>query len=217
MEKKTLALIIAVILIVGAIMYLEQFRPNTSYTGSPVAPGARAAINAEKMQKYEYAKEIAKPSGYINTDNITIASQIGKNVVLVDFWTYSCINCERTIPYLNMWQEKYHDKGLVIIGVHTPEFLFEHDINNVRAAVRKFGIQYPVVLDNDYATWSSYGNHYWPADYLIDIDGFVVYKHFGEGDYEVTEKKIQDLLQERANALGVTLAIPNTPESPGMR
>ena len=210
MERRTIALIIAVILIAGAIAYLQQFSPNKSYTGTSVAPGNRTAINAEKALKYERAKEIALPSGFVNVDNITIGSLIGKKVILVDFWTYSCINCERTIPYLNMWYAKYHDKGLEIIGVHTPEFPFEHDIANVRRAVTKFGIRYPVVLDNDYATWGSYGNQYWPADYLIDIDGFVVDKHFGEGDYDVTEKKIQDLLQERADALGITVSIPNT-------
>jgi thiol-disulfide isomerase/thioredoxin len=210
MENKTLALIVAVILIAGAILYLQQFTPNKSYTGTQVTPGNRTAINAEKALKYEYAKEIALPSGFVNVDNITIGSLIGKEVILVDFWTYSCINCERTIPYLNMWYSKYHPYGLEIIGVHTPEFPFEHDITNVRRAVTKFGIRYPVVLDNAYATWGSYGNQYWPADYLIDIDGFVVDKHFGEGDYDVTEQKIRDLLQERADALSLTIVLPNT-------
>jgi thiol-disulfide isomerase/thioredoxin len=210
MERRTIALIIAVILIAGAIAYLQQFSPDKSYAGTSVAPGNRTAVNAEKAPKYERAKEIALPSGFVNIDNITIRGLIGKDVILVDFWTYSCINCERTIPYLNMWYAKYHDKGLEIIGVHTPEFPFEHDITNVRRAVAKSGIRYPVVLDNDYATWGSYGNQYWPADYLIDIDGFVVDKHFGEGDYDATEKKIQALLQERADALGITIPVPNT-------
>src|SRR5208337_3130964 len=152
MEKRTIALVVAVILIAGAIVYLQQFTPNKSYVGTPVAPGNRAAINAEKVKIYPYAKEIAEPSGFVNVDNITVGSLIGKDVILVDFWTYSCINCERTIPYLNMWYAEYHDQGLEIIGVHTPEFPFEHDIGNVRRAVNKFGIQYPVVLDNDYTT-----------------------------------------------------------------
>ncbi len=146
----------------------------------------------------------------MNVDNITIGSLIGKEVILVDFWTYSCINCERTIPYLNAWYAKYHNTGLEIIGVHTPEFQFEHNIDNVREAVKKFGIRYPVVLDNNYATWSSYNNQYWPEDYLIDIDGFIVDKHIGEGDYDTTEKKIQALLQERAEALGINITISNT-------
>jgi len=209
MEKRTIALIIALILIAGAIVYLGQFTPNKSYQGTTVAPGSRTAINAEKAKLYPYAIEIAKPSGFVNVDNITIASLIGKKVILVDFWTYSCINCERTFPYLNMWYAKYHDQGLEIIGVHTPEFQFEHNIDNVRLAVQKFGIKYPVVLDNDYATWGSYGNQYWPEDYLIDIDGFIVQRHIGEGDYDTTEKEIQNLLRERAVALGLNITISN--------
>jgi len=214
MEKRTIALIIALILIAGAIVYLGQFSPNKSYTGTAVAPGSRTAINAEKAKLYPYAIELAKPSGFVNVDNITIGSLIGKKVILVDFWTYSCINCERTIPYLNMWYEKYHDQGLEIIGVHTPEFQFEHNIDNVRRAVQKFGIKYPVVLDNDYATWGSYGNQYWPEDYLIDIDGFIVQRHIGEGDYDTTETEIQNLLRERVDALGIRINITNTTVTP---
>jgi len=215
MEKRTIALLIALILIAGAIVYLEQFSPDKAFTGTAVAPGNRTAINAEKALKYPYAKEIAKPSGFINTANITIGGLVGKKVILVDFWTYSCINCERTIPYLNLWYSKYRDKGLEIVGVHTPEFPFEHDIGNVQMAVKKFGIQYPVVLDNEYATWGSYGNQYWPEDYLIDIDGFIVDRHIGEGDYDTTEHEIQALLRERATALNITVEIPNTTSTPG--
>ncbi len=214
MEKKTVVLIISLVLIAGAIVYLQQFSPNKTYTGISVSPGNRTAINAEKAQKYEYAKEIADPSGFVNVDNITIGSLIGKKVILVDFWTYSCINCERTIPYLNMWYTKYHDQGLEIIGVHSPEFQFEHDINNVRAAVKKYDIHYPVVLDNDFATWGSYQNQYWPEEYLIDIDGFIVDRHIGEGDYDTTETEIQSLLKERADALGIQINISNTTGSP---
>ncbi|MGA2103894.1 MAG: redoxin domain-containing protein [Methanoregula sp.] len=214
MEKRTILLIIAVILIAGTIVYLEQFSPNRSYTATSVAPGNRTAINAEKAKLYPYAKEIADPSGFVNVDNITIGSLIGKDVILVDFWTYSCINCERTIPYLNAWYAKYHDQGLEIIGVHTPEFQFEHNIDNVRMAVQKFGIKYPVVLDNNDATWDSYGNQYWPEEYLIDIDGFIVYRSIGEGDYNQTEMEIQNLLRERAQALGIQINISNTTTVP---
>ena len=215
MEKRTIALIVALILIAGAIVYLGQFTPQKSFTGIPVATSNRSAIDAVKAQKYEVAREIAEPSGYINGENITIGALVGKKVILVDFWTYSCINCVRTIPYLNMWYAKYHDAGLEIVGVHTPEFQFEHDIGNVRMAVRKYGIRYPVVLDNSYATWSSYNNQYWPADYLIDIDGFIVDRHFGEGDYDTTEQEIQALLRERADVLNITVAVPNTTGTPG--
>jgi thiol-disulfide isomerase/thioredoxin len=210
MEKKTIILIIALILIAGAIVYLQQFSPDKTYPGTSLAPGNRTAINAEKAQKYPYATEIAEPSGFVNVDNITIRSLIGKKVILVDFWTYSCINCVRTIPYLNSWYTKYHDQGLEIIGVHSPEFQFEHDINNVRAAVKKYDIQYPVVLDNNLATWSAYQNQYWPEEYLIDIDGFIVERNIGEGNYDTTEMEIQNLLKERADALGIRVNISNT-------
>ena len=146
MEKRTIALIAALILIAVAIVFLGQFTPNKSFSGTTVAAGNRTAVNAQKAQKYESAKEIALPSGYVNVDNITIGGLIGKEVILVDFWTEQRINCARTIPDLNAWYTKNHDKGLEIIGVHTPEFQFEHNIDNVRLAVRKFGIQYPVDL-----------------------------------------------------------------------
>lgn len=121
-------------------------------------------------------------------------------MVLVDFWTYSCINCLRTLPYLNSWHEKYAKEGLVIIGVHTPEFDFEKDRDNVLAAVEKYGIQYAVVQDNDYATWRAYGNRYWPHKYLIGADGRIRYDHIGEGGYDETEAQIVELLSEARNA-----------------
>ena len=116
--------------------------------------------------------------------------------------TYSCINCQRTFPYLVAWYGKYKDQGLEIVGIHTPEFAFEKDIGNVREAMKRFGITYPVVLDNDYATWRAYGNQYWPRKYLIDIHGDIVYDHIGEGAYEETEMKIRELLLERSRLLG---------------
>ncbi len=117
-------------------------------------------------------------------------------VVLVDFWTYSCINCLRTLPYLKAWNEKYHDQGLVIIGVHAPEFTFEKDSNNVERAVRDLGITYPVAMDNQYAIWNAYKNEYWPAHYLIDAQGQIRHQHSGEGAYQETEQMIQTLLKE---------------------
>ena len=163
----------------------------------------RLADVKEKSSNYELAKEITTPDGFINTDgkHLAINDFIGKKVILIDFWTYSCINCQRTTPYLNSWYEKYKDKGLVIIGIHTPEFEFEKDYNNVKAAVEKFGIKFPVVLDNDYSTWSAYRNLYWPRKYLIDIDGYIVYDHIGEGGYEETEQKIQKALSEKMAVL----------------
>lgn len=114
----------------------------------------------------------------------------------MDFWTYSCINCIRTLPYLTAWHEKYKDDGLVIIGVHAPEFEFEKSRTNVEKAMQDFKITYPVVQDNDFLIWKSYSNRYWPAKYLIDAEGQIRYTHFGEGEYDVTEKMIQDLLKE---------------------
>ena len=119
--------------------------------------------------------------------------------MLVDFWTYSCINCLRTLPYLKAWDARYRSKGLVILGVHTPEFSFEHDLGNVRSAVKRLGIRYPVALDNAYGTWKAYGNNYWPADYLVDQDGHVRDVHFGEGDYAQTESDIRLLLAAGKN------------------
>jgi thiol-disulfide isomerase/thioredoxin len=172
-------------------------------------PSPALLSQAQKSTIYQKAKEITTPDGFINTDgkNISISDYIGKKVILVDFWTYSCINCQRTTPFLNAWYEKYEDQGLVIIGVHTPEFDFEKDYNNVKAAVEKFGIKFPVVLDNDFSTWSAYKNNYWPRKYLIDIDGFIVYDHIGEGAYEFTEKKIQEALAERAAILKADVSV----------
>jgi cytochrome c biogenesis protein CcdA/thiol-disulfide isomerase/thioredoxin len=125
-------------------------------------------------------------------------------VVLIDFWTYSCINCLRTLPYIRAWAEKYKDSGLVVIGVHTPEFAFEKDLDNVKRAVRELGVTYPVALDNDYKIWKAFSNSYWPADYLIDATGKVRYHHFGEGKYGETEQQIQVLLKERNGQLSTS-------------
>jgi len=167
--------------------------------------GTITKVQIDKSQ-FKLAPELARINGYINTEPVTLADLKGK-VVLVDFWTYSCINCIRTIPYLNAWQEKYADQGLVIVGVHTPEFEFEKDYNNVRAAVDKFGIKYPVVQDNEKGTWQAYENQYWPRKYLIDDEGYIRYDHIGEGAYAETEKVIQSLLTERAAAAGQNVTI----------
>src|SRR6202789_4468225 len=132
---------------------------------------------------------------WINSPPLTPASLRGK-VVLVDFWTYSCINCLRTLPYIKAWNEKYKNSGLVIIGVHTPEFPFEKDEANVRKAVKDLGITYPVVMDNDYRIWRSFSNQFWPAAYFNDGTGGVRFPHFGEGGYEESEKWIRSLLEE---------------------
>ena len=162
--------------------------------------GTITKVQIDKSQ-FKLAPELTKITGFINSKPITLADLRGK-VVLVDFWTYSCINCIRTIPYLNAWYEKYADKGLVIVGVHTPEFEFEKDYNNVQAAVEKFDIRYPVAQDNEKGTWNAYDNRYWPRKYLIDADGYIRYDHIGEGGYAETEKVIQSLLAERPEYIG---------------
>ena len=158
-------------------------------------------INIDKSQ-FKKAKNFTKISEYINTKPISL-DDLKDKVVLVDFWTYSCINCIRTIPHLNEWYDKYSDKGLVIVGIHTPEFDFEKDSNNVKSAVQKFGIKYPVLQDNDKETWDEYDNRYWPRKYLVDDEGYIRYDHIGEGAYNETEKVIQALLSERASHLGI--------------
>lgn len=146
--------------------------------------------------------DIENPAGYLNSEPFLLKDLVGEKVILVDFVTYSCINCQRTFPYLNDWYSKYKDNGLEIVGIHTPEFAFEKDPENVQKAMDGFGIEFPLVLDNDYSTWRAYKNKYWPRKYLIDINGNIVYDHIGEGKYEETEKKIQELLKERMEVLG---------------
>lgn len=146
-------------------------------------------------------------SQWLNSDKSLTISDLKGKVVLVDFWTYSCINCVRTLPYLTNWYDKYHNQGFEIIGVHTPEFQFEHDANNVQQAIKMYNIKYPVALDNDYSTWKAYGNQYWPAEYLIDAKGVIRRTHFGEGEYDQTEQAIQALLKE--NGQNVSSGLSN--------
>ena len=141
------------------------------------------------------APDLSGISGWINTDEFTLASLRGE-VVLIDFWTYTCVNCLRTLPYLREWHEKYADLGLNIVGVHTPEFEFEKDFDNVLAAVEQHDLGWRMAQDNDFRTWRSYNNRYWPAKYLIDHEGVIRYRHFGEGRYDETEEWIRDLLEE---------------------
>src|SRR5215208_5566201 len=155
--------------------------------------------------QFKKAPEFAQISGYINTPNnnspITLSSLKGK-VVLVYIWTYTCINSIRPMPYIDDWNQKYSNNGLVEVGVHSPEFTFEKNYTNVKAAVQRFGISYPVILDSDHGTWDAYGNQYWPRFYLIDIQGNIRYDHIGEGSYDQIEKSIQSLLTERAALMG---------------
>lgn len=159
-----------------------------------------AVLNVTPYQ----APELKNISAWINSDPLTLAGLRDK-VVLIDFWTYSCINCQRTQPYVNAWYDKYRNDGFVIVGVHAPEFSFEKVPDNVRRAVADAGIKYPVALDNDFSTWNAYNNQYWPAKYLIDKNGQVRYTHFGEGDYDTTETAIQTLLKETGRTVTQTI------------
>ncbi len=145
--------------------------------------GARAA----------QAPELSNITHWHNSQALSMASLRGK-VVLVDFWTYNCINCIRTLPYINKWHAAYKEKGLVVIGIHTPEFPFERSVDNVKRAIQRHGITYPVAQDNHYATWKAYENKYWPASYLIDRKGRIVKTHIGEGDYVEMEAAIRKLV-----------------------
>jgi thiol-disulfide isomerase/thioredoxin len=135
---------------------------------------------------------------WLNSKPLTIAELRGK-VVLVEFWTYTCVNWLRTLPYVRAWAEKYRDKGLVVIGVHTPEFAFEKNVDNIRRAMKEMRIEYPVAVDSNYAIWNAFGNEYWPAMYFIDARGRIRHHHFGEGNYEQSERVIQQLLVEAGN------------------
>jgi len=207
--KKNIILVIVLCAIVGAIFFIESKVAHPSASNTPVvtvtAPTFATSTTPITIDHTgdSLAKEITDPSGFINTDGmpILLSDYIGKKVILLDFWTYSCINCQRTVPYLEAWYQKYKDEGLVVIGIHTPEFAFEKIYANVAAAVQRLGITFPVVMDNDYGTWNAYDNHYWPHKYLIDIDGYVTYDQIGEGNYAEDEQAIQKALQERAQVL----------------
>ena len=159
----------------------------------------------------ELAPDLTGITGWINSEPFTLESQRGR-VVLVDFWTYTCINCIRTFPYLRAWHEKYAGKGLVILGVHSPEFDFEKLRENVVDAMERHGIEYAVAQDNDFGTFHAFGNRTWPAKYLIDQDGYIRYTHFGEGDYDETEQKVRELLAETGADL--TSISPQTEPGP---
>ena len=138
---------------------------------------------------------------YLNTTPEELAKKMENKVVLYDIWTYSCINCIRTLPFITSWDEKYSEQGLLIVGIHSPEFEFEKDPQNVKIAIEKYGITYPVVMDNDMKTWKAFENNYWPRKYIADHEGNLRYDHIGEGSYQETEKIIQQLLDERSTAL----------------
>jgi thiol-disulfide isomerase/thioredoxin len=207
-ELKT-AIVMGVI-VVGAVASLSAY--FTSLEGQIIQDDIQTQTQGNSVlpdidkSRFKKAPELQGISGYINTNSEELQEQIKGKVVLYDIWTYSCINCQRTLPYIVAWNDKYADQGLVIVGIHSPEFEFEKDINNVELAVEKFGITYPVILDNDKTVWDAFENHYWPRKYIADDEGYIRYDHIGEGSYDETEKIIQELLAERALRLGQDMA-----------
>lgn len=188
MKKYGIAALVIIIFLIGSAWYLES-QSHQGVFDTALKP-SQTVLDTSSQNK---APEFTGITHWLNSDPLTLEKLKGK-VVLIDFWTYSCINCIRTLPYVTALYEKYKDQGLVIIGVHTPEFAFEKDTNNVTDALKRFNITYPVAQDNEYGTWNAYDNHYWPAHYLIDQSGNIVYTHFGEGEYEKMEENIKTLL-----------------------
>jgi cytochrome c biogenesis protein CcdA/thiol-disulfide isomerase/thioredoxin len=174
--------------------FLQQHTENTAFAREKLyKPAAKPVRTVEGLPDFGPAPDFVAGGQWFNSPPLTLRELRGK-VVLVDFWTYSCINCLRTLPQLEAWDKEYRSKGLVIVGVHTPEFAFEHKASNVSAAIKRLDVRYPVVQDNDYGTWNAYANQYWPAEYMIDTSGHVRHAHFGEGEYDQTEKLIRRLL-----------------------
>lgn len=198
-------------LIVGFAVYFNSPELNKQSVGSITQDSKNGMSNPllpiDKSQ-FKKAPEFQEVTSYINSNGTKLSDLKGK-VVLVDFWTYSCINCIRTLPYLVDWNQKYSDKGLVIVGIHSPEFEFEKNVDNVKQAVTRFGIEYPVLLDNDKGTWNAFQNSYWPRKYLIDSEGYIRYDHIGEGGYVETENAIRNLLAESEGQQRISLSSVN--------
>jgi cytochrome c biogenesis protein CcdA/thiol-disulfide isomerase/thioredoxin len=183
---------------------IDRLKPQTAASKSPSGGPSMTATDQAGGSQPNLAVEGGFPSlsgatAWLNSPPLTPESLRGK-VVVIDFWTYSCINCLRTIPYVRAWAEKYKDHGLVVIGVHTPEFAFERNVDNIKRAIANLKIGYPVAVDSDYKIWREFDNEYWPAHYFIDAQGHTRYHHFGEGNYDESERVIQTLLAEAGNS-----------------
>ena len=196
-EIKT-AIVCVIIITIGIITI------STYYNNIDLASNTNNNIEVYDKSQLNKAPKLFGGTEYINIEKNELEYAIEGKVVLYDIWTYSCINCIRTLPYIIDWDEKYRDKGLVIVGIHTPEFEFEKNKDNVLYAVEKFDINYPVILDNEKDIWNAFENRYWPRKYIADHDGYIRYDHIGEGSYKETEQVIQKLLQKRSESLGIT-------------
>jgi cytochrome c biogenesis protein CcdA/thiol-disulfide isomerase/thioredoxin len=170
--------------------------------------GGRDALPESQLHDFGVAPDFTGIESWLNSEPLTLTALRG-NVVLIDFWTYSCINCLRTLPHVKRWAATYRDAGLVVVGVHTPEFAFERVRDNVERAAASLGVDYPIALDNDYGTWTAWGNRYWPAKYFIDRQGHVRFAHFGEGEYPESERVIRTLLAEEELPEPVAGSIPD--------
>jgi thiol-disulfide isomerase/thioredoxin len=182
--------------VAGLAIFIAAVASSAAAIGGFDASSGASSV-ASPITSRASAPELTGIDHWINSGPLTMQQLRGK-VVLVDFWAYSCVNCIDVLPHVKDWNQKYKDQGLVVVGVHTPEYPFERQTDNVTAAVKRLGITYPVAQDNRYATWNAYDNQYWPAFYLVDKKGRVVYTHFGEGDYNATETKIKALLAENS-------------------
>ena len=186
---------LAVVALTAAAFVSGCGSPDKPAVAAPSAAPAAATKSPPNAPAGRDMPEFAGGAAWLNSAPLTRAALHGK-VVVVDFWTYSCINCLRAMPYINAWYSRYRDAGLVIVGAHSPEFGFEKDADNVRMAIKKFAIEYPVVLDNDFALWKAYNNRFWPAHYFIDATGKIRGHHYGEGKYAESEHTIRTLLTE---------------------
>ena len=192
----------------GSKLAAAADQPAADDDAGTAAPAHGSAGGRLHLKDYGRAPDFTDTQQWFNTANgrpLTMAGLRGR-VVLIDFWTYSCINCLRTLPYLKAWDARYRSQGLTIVGVHSPEFPFEKEAGNVAAAIKREGIRYPVVQDNDLGTWDAYGNQYWPAHYFVDARGHVRYAHFGEGGYGHSEAVIRELLAEAGRRVGAARA-----------
>ncbi|KTC90674.1 redoxin domain-containing protein [Fluoribacter dumoffii] len=204
--------------IIASVVYMVYFEGDVVSSSVSPQTGIKTSNSLINGLWFSYpAPPVQGIDAWINSPPLDLSDLHGK-VILIDFWTYSCINCLRTLPYIKDWYSRYHEKGLVIIGIHTPEFDFEKNLEHVRAAVKQYGILYPVALDNQFVTWRNYHNHFWPAHFLINKKGYVVYKHFGEGEYDVMENNIRFLLGVKDLATlrslkGTSFNLTQTPET----
>jgi thiol-disulfide isomerase/thioredoxin len=198
-----LALVVPLALVLLAATILARSTATAPAPYSAIQPASSTSAPAGSLDESAVpprpsgpaAPELQGGGAWINSEPLSLAGLQGEGkVVLIDFWTYGCYNCQNTLPHVKQWWDKYKEQGLVIVGVHTPEFASEHVLENVQRAVEREGIGWPVVQDNDYAIWRAYGNRYWPRFYLVDDRGQIIYDHIGEGAYDETERQIQAAL-----------------------